>query len=59
MMDDMSATRDPSQYGNEKKVSHHHYLIKVGEQVTICCLQEFTKGGQSIHHKNGRLGAGV
>ena len=26
---DMAPTRDPSQYGNEKKLSRHHYLIKM------------------------------
>ena len=29
LIKDMSASRDPSQYGNEKKVSRHHYLIKL------------------------------
>ena len=29
LIEDMSATRDPSQYGNEKKMSRHHYLIKM------------------------------
>ena len=26
---DVAPTRDPSQYGNEKKLSRHHYLIKM------------------------------
>ena len=29
LIDDMAETRDPSQYGNEKKISAQHYLIKM------------------------------
>ena len=30
---DMAPSRDPSQYGNEKKLSRHHYLIKMLNRV--------------------------
>ena len=29
VLKDMEATRDPSQYGNEKQISAQHYLIKM------------------------------
>ena len=29
VIEDMAPTRDPSQYGNEKKISAQHYLIKM------------------------------
>ena len=29
LIEDMSFTCDPSQYGNEKKIRWHHYLIKL------------------------------
>ena len=29
LIEDMSATRDPAQYGNERKISAQHYLIKL------------------------------
>ena len=33
MIKDMSQTRDPSQYGNEKGVSVNHYLIKMIDEI--------------------------
>ena len=35
MMDDMSASRDESQYGNEKGVSVNHYLIKMIHEILL------------------------
>ena len=29
----MAPSRDPSQYGNEKRISRHHYLIKLLNRV--------------------------
>ena len=34
LIDDMAPTRDPAQYGNEKKIAIQHYLIKMFH--TIC-----------------------
>ena len=33
LIHDMAPSRDPSQYGNEKKISRHHYLIKLLNRV--------------------------
>ena len=35
LISDMSKTRDPSQYGNEKGVSVNHYLIKMIHEILI------------------------
>ena len=32
----MSASRDPSQYGNEKGISVNHYLIKMINEILTC-----------------------
>ena len=36
IISDMSHTRDPSQYGNQKGVSVNHYLIKMIHQILSC-----------------------
>ena len=33
LIEDMAPSRDPSQYGNEKRISRHHYLIKLLNRV--------------------------
>ena len=33
LVEDMAATSDPSQYGNEKGISTQHYLIKMIDQI--------------------------
>jgi hypothetical protein len=33
LIEDMAPSRDPSQYGNEKKVSLQHYLIKMLDKI--------------------------
>ena len=33
LMKDIAKTRDPAQYGNEKKISAQHYLIKMLNRV--------------------------
>ena len=35
MLDDMSESRDPAQYGNEKGVSVNHYLIKMINEILL------------------------
>ena len=35
LISDMSRTRDPSQYGNEKGVSVNHYLIKIIHEILV------------------------
>ena len=35
LISDMSATRDPSQYGNEKGISVNHYLIKMINEILV------------------------
>ena len=36
LISDMSKSRDPSQYGNEKGVSVNHYLIKMINEILAC-----------------------
>ena len=36
MLSDMSESRDPAQYGNEKGVSVNHYLIKMINEILLC-----------------------
>ena len=36
LISDMSASRDPSQYGNEKGISVNHYLIKMINEILTC-----------------------
>ena len=43
MIEDMSPTRDPCQYGNEKKVSRHHYLIKMVNRILTAVDQNSQK----------------
>ena len=40
---DMAPSRDPSQYGNEKKISRHHYLIKLLNRVLTAVDQNSQK----------------
>ena len=39
LVEDMTPTSDPSQYGNEKGISTQHYLIKMIDKV-LKCLDE-------------------
>ena len=41
MMDDISASRDESQYGNEKGVSVNHYLIKMIHEILLAVDNNF------------------
>ena len=43
MIEDMSPKRDPCQYGNEKKVSRHHYLIKMVNRILTAVDQNSQK----------------
>ena len=38
MPSDMSESRDPAQYGNEKGVSVNHYLIKMINEILLSLL---------------------
>ena len=46
MIEDMSPKRDPCQYGNEKKVSRHHYLIKMVNRILTAVDQNSQKKRQ-------------
>ena len=48
MIEDMAESRDPSQYGNEKKVSQHHYLIKMLNRILTAVDQNSQKEAMAV-----------
>ena len=48
MIDDMAESRDPCQYGNEKKVSRHHYLIKMLNRILTAVDQNSQKEAMAV-----------
>ena len=48
MIADMYPKRDPCQYGNEKKVSRHHYLIKMVNRILTAVDQNSQKEAMAV-----------
>ena len=48
MVEDMTPTSDPSQYGNEKGISTQHYLIKMVDRVLTCLDENNSKEAYAV-----------
>ena len=48
VIEDMAPTRDPSQYGNEKKISAQHYLIKMLHRILTAVDRNSQKEAMAV-----------